>query len=135
MRRLMMDVSAAFSAGALGGLVNAVLIWLFGAVEINKMMGVEMAPELGPGYLYGKIVWGGVWGFVFLIPLLKSKTLLRGLIMSLAPTLVQLYIVFPMNAEHGIMGLELGALTPLLVIFFNFAWGAVAAYWYKFARG
>jgi hypothetical protein len=37
----------------------------------------------------------------------------------LGPTIVQLFVVFPPKAGKGIMGFELGLLTPLLVVVFN----------------
>jgi hypothetical protein len=52
----------------------------------------------------------------------------QGLLLSLGPTLVQLFIVFPLKADKGVMGLDLGVFTPLFVIFFNAVWGLVAAY-------
>jgi hypothetical protein len=36
--------------------------------------------------------------------------------------------VFPLKADKGVMGLDLGVFTPLFVIFFNAVWGLVAAY-------
>lgn len=64
---------------------------------------------------------------LFLLPVLKSPPLRRGLLFSLGPTLVQLLIVFPVKAHKGALGLELGALTPLFVLFFNAVWDAAAA--------
>ena len=46
---------------------------------------------------------------------------------------VQLFVVFPMKANKGIMGLDLGLLTPLFVIVFNAMWGWTAAIWLKSA--
>jgi len=40
---------------------------------------------------------------------------------------VQLFVVFPMIAHKGMVGLDLGLLTPLFVIFFNWVWGIIAA--------
>jgi hypothetical protein len=47
---------------------------------------------------------------------------------------MQLFYVFPVQAHKGIGGLELGLLTPLLVVFFNWVWGVVTAYTLKLAR-
>ena len=123
-----------FAAGSLGGLLNGIVVWLFGAIGITALFGVAIAPNLTAPMLYPRIVWGGLWGLLFLLPLLKGRLLLRGLIFSLGPTLVQLFIVFPLKAKKGMMGLELGALTPLLVIFFNAVWGIAAAYWLSLSK-
>ena len=58
----------AFSAGALGGLANSLAVWLFGALGITLALGVGIAPGLTPAWLYPRIVWGGLWGFLFLLP-------------------------------------------------------------------
>ena len=89
----------------------------------------QIAPALTPGWLYPRVVWGGLLGLLFLLPLWKNKPILQGLIYSLGPTLVQLLIVFPIKAGKGFLGLELGALTPAFVILYNAVWGVVAALW------
>jgi len=119
------------AAGAFGGLINALVVWLFGAIGITAALGVKIAPPLSPPFLYSKIVWGGIWGLVFLLPLLNNRLYLKGLILSLGPTIIQLFVVFPIKAQKGLMGLDLGALTPVFVLLFNAAWGIAAAYWLK----
>jgi hypothetical protein len=57
---------------------------------------------------------------------------MRGLVLSLGPTIAQLFIVFPFKVNKGLLGLDLGALTPLFVLFFNAVWGVTAAYWLRF---
>ncbi len=66
---------------------------------------------------------------MFLIPLCPAAPFMRGLVFSIPPTVVQLFVIFPLKAGKGIMGLDLGTLTPLLVIFFNAIWGVVASFW------
>ena len=61
------------------------------------------------------------------MPIFRSY-LLRGLVFSLAPTAVQLFVVFP-KVGKGVMGLDLGNLTPLFVLVFNAVWGIVAGLW------
>ncbi len=126
-------LSNAFAAGSLGGLFNALAVWLFGVWGVTAALGVAIAPALTPAMIYQRMVWGGVWGFLFLLPLFKGSIFWRGLVWSLGPTLVQLWVVFPMNAGKGQMGLELGLLTPLFVVLFNAIWGWVAALWLKAA--
>ena len=127
-------ISMVFGAGCLGGLVNSLAVWIFGFYGITAAIGVKIAPQLSPPWLYPRIVWGGIWGLLFLLPLLKKSILLRGLIFSLGPTLVQLFIVFPMKANKGVMGLDLGALTPLAVVVFNAVWGVTAAIWLRWTN-
>jgi hypothetical protein len=123
----------AFAAGSLGGLANGLVVWLFGAWGVTSALGVALAPALTPAMLYQRVVWGGIWGFIFLLPFFRGSIFWRGLIWSLGPTMVQLWIVFPMKAGKGQMGLALGLLTPLCVVFFNAVWGWVTAFWLKAA--
>ncbi|MBU1741011.1 MAG: hypothetical protein KKC37_05645, partial [Proteobacteria bacterium] len=82
-----------------------------------------------------RIVWGGIWGALFLLPLWRGSILRRGFLYSLGPTLVQLFIVFPIKAKKGLAGFDLGYLTPLFVVGFNAVWGWVAAAWLKWYAG
>ena len=128
------EVSLAYAAGALGGLANGLAIWLFGLVGINQLLGVALAPQLTTPLLYNKLVWGGIWGWLFLLPFPRMSYTSRGLIYGLGPSLVQIFYVFPQMAHKGVGGLELGYLTPLLVLFFNGIWGLVTAVWLKWSR-
>ncbi|MGF1607808.1 MAG: hypothetical protein ACFCUQ_00315 [Kiloniellales bacterium] len=116
-----------FAAGCLGGLATILTVWLCGALGITGALGVAIAPPLTPDLLYRPIVWGGIWGFLFLLPLLPGKPWLRGLLFGLGPSLGQLLIVFPVKTDAGALGLGLGALTPLFVLLFNSVWGLVTA--------
>jgi hypothetical protein len=128
---ILKKISLCFSAGALGGLVNGLAVWLFGALGIAAALGVHIAPDLTPPFLYSKITWGGIWGALLLLPLAETRPWLKGIIISIAPTLVQLLIVFPLKMDAGMLGLGLGALTPLLVVLYNALWGIAAVYWYR----
>jgi hypothetical protein len=66
--------------------------------------------------------------------MMQSKLLLKGTILSLFPTAVQLFVVFPFKASKGMAGLDLGLYTPLLVVFFNWIWGVVTALAIKISK-
>lgn len=127
-------LSLAFAAGALGALANGLAIWLAGDFGLTAAIGVSIAPQLTPAWLYPRICWGGLWGFMFALPVLDRSWAVRGLVFSLAPTIVQLFVVFPQKTNAGVMGLGLGALTPLVVLAANAIWGLVAAGWYRLIR-
>lgn len=124
MRRIMLI----FSAGAAGGLANSLAVWLFGVLGITTALGVSIAPALTPAWLYPRLVWGGIWGILFLSPVPRGSWWLRGLVFSLGPSIVQLLVVFPVKTDAGALGLGLGALTPIFVLLFNAVWGLVAAW-------
>lgn len=125
------NLGNSFAGGALGGLANALAVWLAGIAGITLALGVKLAPALIPGMIYQRMVWGGIWGLLMVLPVLRGSVFWRGLLFSLGPTAVQLLVVFPQVANKGLYGLELGALTPAFVVLFNAVWGWVAAAWLK----
>lgn len=129
MKGFIRRLSLVFAAGALGGLVNSTVIWLFGRAGITAELGVKLAPAFTPAWLYPRLVWGGIWGFLFLLPLAQNRPFQQGLLISLGPTIVQLFVIFPYQLNKGMLGLELGTLTPVFVLFFNAVWGVAAALW------
>jgi hypothetical protein len=134
MRTLAKRLTLVFAGGCLGGLASSVLVWSVGAYGITRALGVRLAPNLSAGWLYPRLVWGGLWGLLFLLPVFRNSPLKRGLLLSLVPTLVQLFVVFPYGANQGMMGMGLGALTPLFVFLFNAVWGIIAAIWIRYIR-
>ncbi len=129
MAQFLRSVSLVFAAGVFGALLNSVAAWLFGAFGVTAALGIKMAPALTPEWLYPRLVWGGLWGVLFLLPVLRDAPVLRGLLWSVGPTLVQLFVVFPLKAHKGTAGLDLGIMTPLLVVVLNAIWGIAAALW------
>lgn len=127
------SLSLCFAAGALGGLASSLALWSFGELGVSRALGVSIAPALTPAWLHPRIVWGGLWGLLFALPL-SMDWLRRGLVLSLAPSAVQLFVVFPIRAHQGVLGLELGLLTPLLVLVANAVWGVVASWWVRGTR-
>lgn len=123
-----------FAAGCLGALANSLTVWAFGEYGITKQFGVAIAPALKLSWLYPRIVWGGLWGLVFVFPFLNSRLIAKGALISIFPTLVQLLVVFPLKAGKGYFGMDLGMYTPVFVVFFNLIWGGVAALAIKYSK-
>jgi hypothetical protein len=134
MNNLTRNLLIVFSAGCAGGLANSIIVWLFGLMGITKLLGVSIAPSLTPSWLYPRIVWGGIWGILFLLPLFEQRIVKKAFICSLGPTLIQVFIVFPFKANKGFMGIDLGTITPLFVILFNFVWGITTAVLIKVSK-
>lgn len=116
-----------YTAGTAGGLVNSLVVWLFGLLGITTALGVAITPDLTAQWLYPRLVWGGLWGLVFMLPVVERRWWYTGFILSLLPTAAQLFWFFPQHTPHGLAGLELGLLTPLFVLGFNAVWGWVTA--------
>ena len=123
-------LSGAFTGGAIGGLVDSINIWVLSNIGITTLLGVSMKPEFTAPWVYQRMVWGGIWMLLFLLPLWKDRTVLRGCMFSLLPSTMMLFMVFP-SMDKGLLGLGFGVLTPVVVIALNFIYGIVAAFWYK----
>jgi len=122
--------SLAFAAGGIGALANSLVVWACGQLGVTAAAGVKIAPALTPAWLYPRIVWGGLWGGLLLLPVLKRNAVLRGVVLSLLPTAATLLVFFPLKGK-GLLGQQLGTLTPLFPLIFNAVWGAVAGWWYS----
>jgi len=123
-------ISGAFTGGAIGGLVDSINITILGKIGISDLLGVSMKPEFTAPWLYQRMIWGGIWMLLLLLPLWKKQTVLRGCVFSLLPSAMMLFMVMP-NMGKGLLGLGFGTLTPIVVIGLNFIYGIVAAHWYK----
>jgi len=127
---MLRKLSAAFAAGAVGAVVISLLFWNLGDSGLLARVGITLRPALTPAWLYGKICWGGIWGGLFLLPVLVGSPLLQGLFFSLAPTLAALFYFLP-QSSLGLMGLNAGPYTPLFIVLLNGLWGIIAAFWYR----
>lgn len=123
-------ISCGYVGGALGALVDSINVWVLSQLGVLALLGVSMRPDFTPQWLYPRLVWGGLWGLLLLLPFLKNRVLLRGMLMSLAPTAMVWFVMFP-GMGKGMLGLGFGLLTPLVVLLLNFIWGMVAALWYQ----
>lgn len=123
-------LSGAFTGGAIGAFVDSFNIWALGKLGITDLLGIGMKPEFTAPWLYQRMVWGGIWMLLLIIPLWKDRTVLRGCIYSLLPSAMMLFMVFP-SMGKGMLGVGFGILTPPLVIVLNFIYGIVAAFWFK----
>ncbi|MCK9295982.1 MAG: hypothetical protein M0P70_12960 [Desulfobulbaceae bacterium] len=126
-------ISSAYAGGLVGALVDSFNIWMLGKIGFTAWIGVGLRPEFRPAWLYPRLVWGGIWGLLLLLPIMKSRPILRGIFISLAPTAMVFLVMFP-EMGKGIFGLGFGLLTPVLVLALNFIWGLVAACWYEYGR-
>ncbi len=127
-------LSLYFAAGAIGGLANSLVVFGFDELRVDAALGVAIRAPMTTAWLYPRIVWGGLWGLAFALPLATQSWVRRGLWLSLLPSLVQLLAIFPLRQHVGLLGLELGALTPVLVLFYNACGGLTASWWIRATR-
>lgn len=129
--KILQRLSLMFAAGSFGGLIKGLVATASAGIGINAALGVTMVPSLTSAWVYQHVVWGGIWAFLFLIPL-KGSYYFRGAVFSLGQTLVQLLVIFPKMGK-GMFGLQFGAFTPVLVLIFGIIWGLAAGFWLQLA--
>ena len=116
-----------FGAGAIAGFLQTILIWLVGQFGMFALLQLPLKFELNLVWFYQRITWGGLWGLVFLIPLLRSvPQWKRGLVFGILPALLSLFVFLPFKDGHGYMGLNLGVMMPIVVVGFGLIWGMIA---------
>ena len=130
--RSIRNVSAAFTGGALGAAVDSFNIWALGKLGISDLIGISMQPEFTGPWLGERMVWGGLWMLLLLLPVMKDRTVARGMAASLLPSAFMLFVVLP-SMGKGMLGLGFGNLMPVVVVVLNFIYGIVASYWYSSA--
>lgn len=123
-----------YAAGSLGALLQIVVMSLAVHYGLTQDLGVRIAASYSPAWMYPRIVWGGLWGLVFLLPILSGSLVMRSLVLCLIPACVQLFIFYPFFEGKSFAGLSQGLLTPLVVLFFWWVWALCTSLIIKFAR-
>lgn len=124
------QLSGAMTGGALGALLDSFNIWAMGVIGISDFIGISMKPEFTAPWVYQRMVWGGIWMLLLLLPLWKKQLVLRGMLFSLLPSAMMLFLVLP-SMSKGMLGLGFGTLMPVVVIGLNFIYGIFASFWYS----
>lgn len=125
---LLRRLSLAFMAGLVAALVASLALWAAGRYGLTASLHVAIAPALSPHWLYPRLVVGGLWGFLLMLPLLR-RPLLRAVLISLPPLLFQLLWIYPFQTGQGWLGWELGPLAPVVIGCQWLIWGATAVVW------
>lgn len=127
MHKFVGNLLQVFAAGAIGGFLQTLLIWVVGVLGLFTLFQLPLKFELNLAWFYQRITWGGLWGLLFLIPLLQSVPhWKRGLIFGIFPALASLLIFLPFKDGHGYLGLNLGVMMPVVVVAFGLIWGMIA---------
>lgn len=123
-------LSLCFSAGVVGALVASAVLWAAGRYGVSAAMGVGIAPVWAGAWLHPRLVFGGLWGLLFCMPL-RLNMVWTGVVLSLAPTAFMLLWEYPYRAGYGWFGLELGLLTPLLIWASHLVWAWSGLWWLR----
>lgn len=129
-------LSLAAAAGAIGAIVQTFVIVGLSELALFQALGMPFKIPFTLPYLYQRVTWGGLWGLLFIIPLLpRMAHWKRGLIFAAAPALASLLFFLPFHDDMGWFGLKMGPLWPVVVILFALLWGFVAGSWLDRAHG
>jgi len=115
-------VLRSFSAGAAGGVANVILLIIIWKLNISP--GPPLTADVLKPLLYKQMVWGGIWGFAFLIPIMTRNWVLRGVVWGAAATAVALFVfkVVPaITVPAVVIGLAVN----------SGAWGLTASWLYQ----
>ncbi len=127
MQTKLAGVFLVFSAGAVAGFIQTLVIWICGQAGVFNLLQLPLDFPFQPAWFYQRVTWGGMWGLLFLIPLLRqARHFHRGLLFGLLPALATLVWFLPFKGEHGFFGLNLGIMMPVVVVVFGLIWGALA---------
>ena len=132
-------LAVCFTGGLLGGLFNAVAVWLVVELQLPRLAQVTLHADFTPAWPYPKLVWGGIWGLAYFITVggrnARRHWIRKGLWVALLPAAFQLCYFFPYRTPHGMFGLKLGALMPAFVIAFNLVWGFFTGFFTRLLWG
>jgi len=116
-----------YTAASVGGLAVALTAWGLGKAGVADALGVGISPPMQLPWLYKMIVWGGLWGLIFLLPVRIGPLWLRALILTLAPVLVALTVFVPLRGG-ALFALDKGVIAPFYIYAINIPWGLATAF-------
>jgi hypothetical protein len=116
-----------YAAGALAALLTTLVLWIAVRAKLGAVVDVQLGKlfpgGLDPHWLGSRVLEGSL--FALALPLARGRGLTpvrAGLVVSLLPSLRALFLQLP-NAGYGMLGVQLGALTPVVVLAANALWG------------
>ena len=72
MKNLLRNLSLTYAAGSVGGLINALAVWVLGVLAITGALGVKVAPALTSRVSVSVFCVGRSVGISFLLPFLRK---------------------------------------------------------------
>lgn len=132
MKKQVNKLCIAYAAGTIGALANAAFIAVIAMMGINVIFDMVAFSSLSFGWLFPRMIWGGIFALFLLAPTLGKRWIVRGLLVSIVPTIIAIYAM-PVLQGGMTEALKLEITLMILVItyLFNCVWGLVASYLYS----
>ena len=124
------------TAGAISALAQAILIIALFKLRILAIIGLEgFDIPNNLVFIYQRITWGGIWGLLFLIPILRTRDhVTRGFLFAFVPIFATWFYFNPFHDSVGYFGLQVGVAFPIVVLLAGLFWGIIAGYWLEGAK-
>lgn len=135
MKNLLRNLSIAFTAGSVGGIVGATLLWFTAQtlLERNSLFGFTV--KVSEAWIAQFVLMGGLWGFLQLLPLFSNSLWKRGLVLAAFPIVAMLteFALLP-KTEGYFFPLVLAKTKPWTEIGALLVWGQVSTWWFAKAK-
>ncbi|SDZ77490.1 hypothetical protein SAMN05660420_00245 [Desulfuromusa kysingii] len=132
-------LAVCFVAGLLGALASCLFLWGCNELGITRFIGVNLVQSIDIKKLYPQIFIGGLWGlgyfFTVGIPRHRRYWVRKGIWFSAIMSLTAIFYLYPYVYYQGVAGINLGILTPLLIILANMVWGVFTGFFARLLWG
>ncbi len=135
MKHPLRQFSRAFAAGCAGGAAAGVFLRLAAEAILRTQPLVESTVQASRNWFAAVILFGGLWGFLQMVPFFNHAPLKRGLVLALVP-------IGAVLAELALLPRTEGFLFPLVIartkpwteIAALLVWGQVSTWWFAKAK-
>lgn len=131
MKLFLRNFSIAFAAGCFAGLINSLIFWATKHYGLNDQWEIQLEPEFSCNWLYPRIIFGGIFGLLFLLPFMTTFFFWRGVVYSLIPSFVLIFIIIPI--VQSLSGLQLNLNSYLYLFVLNAVTSGLAGLWVRAA--
>jgi hypothetical protein len=124
---MLRKLAGPYAAGALAAVLTSLILWIAVRAKLGALIDVQLGKLFPGGLELHALGWHVLEGSLFALALPfvcgRGLTPVRaGLVISLLPSLRALFLQLP-GAGYGMLGVQLGALTPVVVLAANALWG------------
>lgn len=132
-------LTVSFVGGLLGGLAKGLFLWACTTWGIFQFLNVRISLGLSLAQFYPLMFFGGLWGLLYFLligtPRQRRRWIRKALWFSLIPSLTSIFYLYPYVYQRGVAGLELGLLTPVVILVSNLVWGFFTGFFTRFFWG